>query len=161
MYRVPGGKWKYLLFDVEASFGSGSDTATIPLENYIKPVSAKYAAFRHEPLNALLAVPEMRDRFLTRFAEVLDAAFTWPYVEAHFAPWEQALEQLLPRHIQRWKSPKMTNWYKNVRATKYYARVRPKKIVAMLQKRMKLTDAEVSRYFGAVQRKLDELNTLK
>ncbi len=161
MYRVPGGKWKYLLFDVEASFGSGSDTETIPLENYIKPVSAKYAAFRHEPLNALLAVPAMRDRFLTRFAEVLDASFTWPFVESRFACWESVLEQLLPRHNQRWPFLTMKRWRTNVNATKYYARVRPKKIIPMLQKRMKLTDEETERYFGEVRRKLEELNTVK
>ncbi|MBR1685884.1 MAG: CotH kinase family protein [Clostridia bacterium] len=160
MYRVPGGKWKYLLFDVEASFGSGSDTDVTPLNNYIKPVSAKYAAFRHEPLNALLAVPEMKARFLTRFAEVLDSSFLWPYVEAHFAPWEEILEQLLPRHNQRWSNLTMKRWRTNVNATKYYARVRPKKIVSMLKKRMKLTNDEVELYFGEVQQKLDTLNTL-
>lgn len=160
MYRVPGGKWKYILFDVEASFGSDSDSEVTPLNNYIKPVSAKYAAFRHEPLNALLAVPEMRARFLTRFAEVLDASFLWPYVEAHFEPWEAILEQLLPRHNKRWPYLTMKRWRTNVNATKYYARVRPKKIVSMLKKRMKLTDAEVETYFGEVQNKLNELNTL-
>ena len=158
MYRVPGGKWKYVLFDVEASFGSGSDSDTTPLDNYIKSVSAKYAAFRHEPLNALLAVPEMRDRFLKRFAEVLELSFLWPYVEEHFLAMENALEPLLPRHIERWGSPKMTNWRKNVNATKYYARVRPKKVVAWLAKRMKLTDVEVEYYFGDVQEKLNTLN---
>ncbi len=161
MYRLPGRKWKYLLFDVEASFGSGSDSDVTPLNNYIKPVSAKYAAFRHEPLNALLAVPEMKARFLTRFAEVLEASFLWPYVEAHFEPWEAVLEELLPRHIQRWKNMTMKNWRKNVNATKYYARVRPKKIVSMLAKRMKLTGEEVQQYFGSVQQKLEDLNTLK
>ena len=161
MYRVPGGKWKYLLFDVEASFGSGSDSDTTPLENYIKPVSAKYAAFRHEPLNALLAVPEMKARFLTRFAEVLDTAFLWPYAESKFAPWEAVLQELLPRHIQRWNNMTMKNWRKNVNATKYYTRVRPKKIITMLKKRMKLTNAEVQQYFGQIQKKLNELNTVK
>ena len=160
VYRVPGGKWKYILFDVEAAFGSGSDTDTTPLNNYIKAVSAKYAAFRHEPLNALLAVPEMRDRFLKRFAEVLEESFLWPYVETRFRAMETALEPLLPRHVERWGSPKLANWRKNVNATKYYARVRPKKVVGWLAKRMKLTGEEVEFYFGEVQRKLEEMNVV-
>ena len=158
MYRVPGGKWKYLLFDVEASFGSGSDSATVPLENYIKKVSAKIQAFRHEPLNALLAVPEMKDRFLKTFAHVLESCFLWPYVDEHFAPWEAVLEDLLPRHNQRWPYLTMERWRKNVNATKYYARVRPKKIIPMLKKRMKLTDAEVEQYFGELIRTLEVTN---
>ncbi len=160
MYRVPGGKWKYLLFDVEAGFGSSSDKKTSPLEYYIKPVSAKIQAFRHEPLNALLRVPEMKAKFLTRFAEVLETSFLWPYVESKFIQWETVLEQLLPRHIARWKNMKYADWQKNIKATRYYARVRPRKIVEMLQKRMNLSDAEVETYFGEVQRLLDEENTL-
>ena len=54
----------------------------------------------------------------------------------------------------------LKRWRTNVNATKYYARVRPKKIVSMLKKRMKLTDEEVSMYFGEVQEKLNTLNTL-
>ena len=158
MYRVPGGKWKYLLFDVEASFPSGSDSDPTPLNNYIKPVSAKIQAFRHEPLNALLNVPEMKDRFLKRFAEVLEKSFLWPYVDAHFQPWEEILEVLLPRHNERWPYLTMSRWRKNVNATRYYARVRPKKIVSMLQKRMKLTKEEVDVYFSEIQEKLERLN---
>ncbi len=157
MYRVPGGKWKYVLFDVEAGFLS-LDAA--PLENYIKPVSAKIQAFRHEPLNALLNVPDMRDRFLRRFAQVLETAFQWPYVESKFQPWEDILTQLLPRQNKRWPYLTMEEWRQNVNAVKYYARVRPKKIVSLLAKRMKLTDQEVETYFGDVQRLLDQVNTL-
>ena len=47
-----------------------------------------------------------------------------------------------------------------MQATEYYARVRPKKVVAMLQKRMGLSDAEVEQYFGEVQRLLEEENTI-
>ncbi len=161
VYRVPGGKWKYLLFDVEASFGSGSDSEITPLEYYIKDVKGTINGFRHEPLNALLKVPEMKARFLTRFAEVLETAFLWPYVESKFAPWEAILEELLPRQNKRWPYLTMKRWRTNVNATKYYARVRPKKIVSMLQKRMKLTDAEVETYFGRVQALLEEQNTVK
>ena len=128
---------------------------------YIKDVKGTINGFRHEPLNALLKVPEMKARFLTRFAEVLETAFLWPYVESKFAPWEAILEELLPRQNKRWPYLTMKRWRTNVNATKYYARVRPKKIVSMLQKRMKLTDAEVETYFGRVQALLEEQNTVK
>lgn len=144
VYRVPGGKWKYLLFDVEACFKSLDKT---PLEYYIKPVSGKIQGFRHEPLNALLNVPEMKAKFLTRVADILENCFQWTYVEGKFAQWESILEEILPRHIARWKNLSMDDWRVNVKAAKYYARVRPKKIPTLLQKAMKLTDAEVSLYF--------------
>ena len=158
VYRVPGGKWKYLLFDVEAGFLS-MDSG--PMNYYIKKVNDKIQGFRHEPLAALLNVPEMKAAFLTRFAEVLELSFQWPYVEARFAPWEKTLESLLPRHLERWPHFTMKEWRQNVDAVKYYARMRPVKIVSLLQKHMKLTDAEVEQYFGETRRLLEGLNILK
>ena len=158
VYRVPGGKWKYLLFDVEAGFLSLDQG---PLNYYIKKVGDKVQGFRHEPLAALLNVPEMKARFLERFAEVLELSFQWPSVESRFLAWEETLETLLPRHLERWKHFTMKAWRQNVDAVKYYARVRPTKIVSLLQKHMKLSDAEVETYFGAVQRLLEETNILK
>lgn len=157
VYRVPGGKWKYLLFDVEAGFLSLDPS---PMKYYLKKVGDKVQGFRHEPLAALLNVPEMKAQFLTRFAQVLELSFRWPNVEAAFAPWEETLETLLPRHLKRWPHFTMAQWRQNVKAVKYYARVRPVKIVGLLQKHLKLTDAEVEQYFGRVQKLLEDENTL-
>ena len=155
VYRVPGGKWKYILFDVEACWRNLDKT---PLEYYIKPVEAKINGFRHEPLNALLNVPEYRGRFLRRIAELLDTVFVWDNVERQFDEVIAQLEPILPRHIARWNNMKLKNWQTNISATKYYARVRPRKIPGLLQKAMKLTDAEVETYFGEVLRKLEVTN---
>jgi len=155
VYRVPGGKWKYLLFDVEACWRNLDKT---PLEYYIKPVSGKIQGFRHEPLNALLNVPEYKAKFLTRVAELLETKFTWPHVEAQFDEVISQLEPILPRHIERWDNMKLKNWHTNISATKYYARVRPRKIPELLQKAMKLTDAEVETYFGEVLELLEVTN---
>ncbi len=156
VYRVPGGKWKYLLFDVEAGFLS-LDKA--PMNYYLKKVTDRIQGFRHEPLAALLNVPEMKAQFLTRFAEILQLSFQWPDVEAKFAPWEQTLEILLPRHLARWPHFTMKEWRQNVDAVKYYARVRPVKIVSLLQKHMKLSDDEVETYFAEVQSLLETTNS--
>ncbi len=158
VYRVPGGKWKYLLFDVEACWRGIDKT---PIEYYIKPVNGKIQGFRHEPLNALLAVPEMKTRFLNRVAELLETVFRWDNVEAHFDQVIAELEPILPRHIERWQNMKLSNWRKNIKATKYYARVRPKKIPGLLKKAMKLTQAETEQYFSHALAVLDEYNTVK
>ncbi len=157
VYRVPGGKWRMLLFDVEACWRGLDKT---PLEYYIKPVNGKIQGFRHEPLNALLAVPEYKAAFLTRVAELLETVFRWDNVEAHFDAVISQLEPILPRHISRWKNMKLSNWKKNIRATKYYARVRPKKIPALLKAAMKLTDEEVETFFGHALEVLETVNTL-
>ena len=155
VYRVPGGKWRYLLFDVEACWRNLDKT---PLEYYIKPVTGKIQGFRHEPLNALLAVPEYKAKFLNRIAELMGTVFIWENVEAHFDTVIAQLEPILPRHIDRWNNMKISNWRTNISATKYYARVRPRKIPELLQKAMKLTDEEVDFYFGDVLELLEVTN---
>lgn len=155
IYRVPGGKWKFLLFDVEACWRNMDPT---PIEYYIKPLNAKIQGFRHEPLNALLKVPEMKARFLNRVSGILVTVFRWDNVEEHFNRVTEVLEPILPRHIERWKNMKLSNWKKNMSAIKYYARVRPKKIPEMLKKAMKLTNAEMEEYFGETVRVLEETN---
>ena len=156
VYRVPGGKWRYILFDVEACWRGLDKT---PIEYYIKPVKNKINGFRHEPLNALLAVPEYRDKFLRRVAELLDTVFVWENVERQFDEVIDQLLPILPRHIDRWDNMKLSNWEKNISATKYYARVRSKKIPELLKSAMKLTNVEVETYFGDVLRKLEVTNT--
>ena len=153
LYRVPGGKWKYLLFDVEASFKSLDKT---PLEYYIKPVKGKIQGFRHEPLNALLNVPEMKAKFLTRVAELLKTRFVWSNVKEKFEFWKDALRPILPRHISRWKNLTMDKWNANVKAAEYYARMRPAKIPGLLKEAMKLTQAEVDQYFGEALKILEQ-----
>ena len=158
IYRVPGGKWRYLLFDVEACW-RGLDRT--PIEYYIRPVKGPYQGFHHEPLNALLAVPEYKAKFLRRVSELLTTVFVWDNVKAHFDAAIAQIEPILPRHISRWKNMKIGNWKKNISATEYYARVRPKKIPGLLQKAMKLTKAETEEYFGEALRLLEETNTVK
>ena len=155
IYRVPGGKWKFLLFDVEACWRNLDKT---PIEYYIKPLNAKIQGFRHEPLNALLKVPEMKAKFLRRVSELLSTVFRWDNVEKHFDDILAQVEPILPRHIARWKNMKLSNWQTNIKATKYYARVRPKEIPGMLKDAMKLTNAEMEEYFGDTLRLLEETN---
>ena len=155
VYRVPGGKWRYLLFDVEACWRNLDPT---PIEYYIKPLNGKIQGFRHQPQNAMFKVPEMKAKFLRRVSELLSTVFRWDNVEAHFDKVTDVLKPILPRHIERWKNMKMENWKKNIHAIKYYARVRPKKIPEMLKRAMKLTNAEVEEYFGETLKLLEETN---
>ena len=129
-----------------------------PIEYYIKPLNAKIQGFRHEPLNALLKVPEMKARFLRRVSELLSTVFRWDNVEKTFDGILAQVEPILPRHIARWKNMKLGNWQTNIKATKYYARVRPKEIPGMLKDAMKLTGDEMEEYFGETLRLLEETN---
>ena len=157
VYRVPGGKWKYLLFDTEAGFNNDEWNVS-PLEYYIKPVSGKIQGFRHEPLNALLNVPEMKARFLERYAGILELCFLKPVLDETFSGWEETVGRLLPRHIARWKNLTVKKWQQNVSAVKNHARRRPAVSVILLGRAMKLSDSELEQYFGEIMKKLVDTN---
>ncbi|MHC1786710.1 MAG: CotH kinase family protein [Christensenellales bacterium] len=156
VYRVPGGKWKYLLFDVEAGF-LGLEAE--PINYYIKPKTAKRAMFQHVHLAALLEVPAMRSRFLSLFGEILQSQFLWPDMAARFLRWETALEPILPRHFARWpRGLNEEDWRTNVAAVKYYARVRPLKVIDHICRAMKVTGDERLQYFAGAEAALREAN---
>ena len=157
MYRVPGGKWKYLLFDVEAGFLSLDE---IPISYYMKSVSEKRARFQHVHFAALMQVPAMRHRFLERCAEVLKEGFLWPEMESRFLAWENVLEQLIPRHLSRWKGNlSLYEWRANVKAVKYYAKMRPAKVIDMICDALGVSNTEREAYFGEVTALLDKTNS--
>ncbi len=116
--RAAGGSTCCLTW---ASFMSTKET---PISWYIKPKTAKRARFQHVHLAALLEVSAMREKFLMMAADMIETRYLWPNVEMHFAPWEQALRDLLPRHAARWRNITMDSWRKDINAVKHYARVR-------------------------------------
>ena len=100
----------------------------------------------------------MKDRFLRRVAELLTTVFRWDHVKTVMNEAIETLEQILPRHIARWKNMKLENWKKNIHAIRYYARVRPKKIPELLKAAMKLTSEETEFYFGEALALLEQTN---
>lgn len=153
MYRVPGGKWKYLLFDVEAGFMGLKEE---PVSFYLKGREDKRARFQHIHLAALLEVPQMRERFLTLFAQTLENQFYWPKVKEKLEAWDRVLQPLLPRHIRRFPGMSLKAQAQNVKAVAYYAKVRPLKVINFVSAKMKLTPSEEERFFGETRKLLKE-----
>lgn len=159
MYRFPGGKWKYMLHDIEA--GCMNDKLS-PVDNFLRPKSAKSANFAHWALSALLEVPEYREKFLRRTAEIIQSNFLYDQqVAPIYEKWYNTLAELMPRHIKKFKPFTMSQWTTNVNASKYYARVRPAKVIDYICSRLKVTAAEKKTYFSETLALLKEHNAKK
>ncbi len=145
-YKVPGGKWKLVLFDLD---GSMDNTGRQPLNLYMKRATEKMDMFFHEPFAALMQVPAMRDMFLTRFGEILHNKFMASVLEAKVDAWANVIGPLMEDHVKRWPDTSLKRWQTYVDLLRTNVRARPLKMVEHVKKAFHLTDEQVQKYFGA------------
>lgn len=101
------GRWRWLLFDLDAS-GSGKkyehfslDFATIA-GNEAWP-NPDWSTFM---LRTLLENSEFKQRFITRFSDLLNSTFESKRMIRIIRDAESAIESEMPRHIERWNEPR-------------------------------------------------------
>ena len=156
MYRFPGGKWTFFLHDVEAGCMNNKES---PVDIFLRSKSAKAGGFPHWVLAALLEVPEYKDYFLRRTAEIIESNFLYTtQVEPVFNKYIDTIGELLPRHIKKFPGLTMKEWKTNVGAAMYYARIRPKKVITWLSQRLKLTNAQQQEFFAHTLELLAQYN---
>ena len=158
-YRFPGGKWTFMLHDVEAGC-MNSDEA--PVNTFLRKKTASATKFPHWALAALLEVPEYKDKFLRRTAEIVQSNFLYSeQVEPIYEKWHAALSEILPRHIKKFRHFTFEEWNTNVHASMYYARIRPKKVIGLICTNLKVNSADKEMYFGETLDLLDIYNVKK
>lgn len=145
-YKVPGGKWKLALFDMD---GCMDNLRRSPLNLYLTNVNEKMERFYHEPFAALMKVPEMRDLFLKRFGEILLKKFLAKDLEAKVDEWAGIIGPLMEDHVKRWPDTSIARWNKYVNLLRLNIRERPNRMVEQLSDAFSLTDEQVETYFGA------------
>ena len=158
-YRFPGGKWKFMLHDIEAGAMNGEETKTVNL--ILKSRTANVGQYPHTILAALLELPEYRELFLKRTAEIVESNFLYSsYVRPIYQKWFDTLSYLMPRQIKTfpYSNFSLSIWKTNVNASMTRIRTYPKKVVNAICSKLKVTNAEKQEYFGAVIALLDEYN---
>jgi hypothetical protein len=145
-YKVPGGKWKLALFDLD---GSMDNTERQPLNLYLKKATEKMDKFFHEPFAALIRVPAMRDLFLTRLGKILHDKFLAKDLEQKVDEWASVIGPLMEDHVKRWPDTSLARWQNYVDLLRTNVRERPLKMVEHVKKAFHLTNEQVQKYFGA------------
>lgn len=145
-YKVPGGKWKLALFDMD---GCMDNLGRHPLDLYLRKANEEMDRFYHEPFAALMRVPDMRELFLRRFGEILYEKFLYRDLEAKIDAWAAVIGPLMPEHEKRWPDTSVSRWQMYVDLLKQNARERPDKMVEHITSAFRLTKDEVQEYFGA------------
>ncbi len=146
LFRVPGGKWTWILYDLDNAM---KNVGNEPIFFFCKkPTEKADKGFEHAPFMALMAVPEMRDKFLTRMGELMAQKFGDTLL-ALIDEWEAAMTPVMLRQSARWTLLSFSDWQQNVQRLRYYATVRPEYTIEDVTQLLRLSDAEVQKYFGA------------
>jgi hypothetical protein len=146
-YRVPGGKWKWALFDLDTAMLKADSNN--PMVLFLRPKGSPIQYdFDHVPFSALMEVPGMKDKFLARLGELMARRFTASTLDARLNEWKQVMLPIIPYHIQKWTFLTLTSWSRNIEEFRVVLKARPDYVVASARTLFKLTDAQVRQYFG-------------
>lgn len=161
-YRFPGGKWKFMLHDIEAGAMNGEETKTVNL--ILKSRTANIGQYPHTILAALLELPEYKDKFLLRTAEIVQENFLFDRTKAIYDKWYELLEPLMSRQIQTYpfnKSFTMNAWKTNVNASMTRVRQYPKKVIGAICTKLSVSSADKQKYFGETLELLNTYNVIR
>ncbi len=144
-YRVPGGKWKVMLFDLDLTFFHSNEE---PLDFYLSNSRLQTRYFYGELFTSLMRVPAMREKFLMLMGRILHERFAPDTIHARLLDWKETYRPLVEKHVGRWPAMTMDRWEKSVATFDKMLIRRPQLVVRYLQKGCRLNDADMQRYFG-------------
>lgn len=157
VYRFPGGKWKYMIHDIEAG---GMNTSVTPINAYLADRSTMAELYPHWPLAALLETETYRDMFLRRVAEIIQSNFLYHRdVKPIFNRWNEILEKILPGHFAKFRKLTLKGWRTNVKAVMYYVRLRPRYVIDYFCEYLDVTKEEKQMYFSETLGLLEKYNS--
>ena len=148
-YRFPGGKWKFMLHDIEAGAMNGDETKTVKL--ILRNRTSNVGQYPHTILAALLELPEYKDLFLRRTAEIVESNFLYStQVRPIYQKWYDTLSALMPRQIKTFpfSNFSVSIWRTNVNASMTRARTYPKKVINAICSNLGVSNTAKQEYFG-------------
>ena len=147
-YKFPGGKWKYVLYDLDAAM---QNTKRTPFGYFLKAASAKNKLFYHEPFITLIKNPLMKEKFLTICSTLLTEKYVKDDLISQIDEWVGILEPLMAEQIARWpkSSPRsVDSWKYEASAFKKCVRARYKYVINYLSDYFRLDKEQKAFYFG-------------
>lgn len=160
-YKLPGGKWKCLMFDLDYGlYNSGFESP----RSYLKPEGMGQQEIINVIFRKIYESDVLREQLLTRFG-VIFQALTVERMQAMLDECTAIIKPELPMHYARWapyKEPTINSdspvtgdgymryWQVRVNRMRNETMLyRPYKLWGFIQKFWGLSDAQMLHYFGA------------
>lgn len=125
------GRWRYLLFDTDYGFGHNTNGGTYKhntLEHATLPDGTGWPnpEWSTRVLRKLLENEDFKTRFVTRFSDLMNTAFTPNRAINLINEMSAAIAPEIPRHIDRWqKLASVPQWEVHLEAMREFALKRP------------------------------------
>lgn len=125
------GRWRWLMFDVDHSFGLDGSQETDMVAHLLGEGAGHWS--RHL-FRGLMGVPELRAELLQRAAVHLETTFHPDRVRAHVDSLAKFLEPEIEEHSRRWRTPETkAAWEVHLGEMRDFANARPDRFRAHLQ----------------------------
>lgn len=144
-YRVPGGKWKWMIYDLDTALRGMNAQPAVDASRGLK--TKPETRWDPVPFAALMKVPAMRAEFFTRMGNILNNIFTEEKINAAFDKWHDAMAPIMAVHSTRWVSMPVERWEQNIQTKRGVALDRRTYVIDVMKKYFKLTDEEIALYF--------------
>ncbi|CAG5076276.1 CotH kinase family protein [Parvicella tangerina] len=160
-----GARWRWILFDLDLSFGIGSKTAykentlhqmtTLSNEKWPNPAWSTFI------IRKLLENDSIRNIYINRFADHLNTIFSEKNVNFKLDSIYNMIKDEMPYHAERWHTS-MEKWNIRVDRMREFATKRPYYLRTYIMQKFNLNDT-VKVSIGAFDKKMGKvkLNSLK
>lgn len=109
------GRWRFMASDFDGAF----------YEPDFDNLDFMITHMADSLLKRLLINPDFKNKFITRFADLLNSSFDTQRILNRIDEIAEVIEPEMPRHIGRWRTPdNMQMWYDNIEALREFARAR-------------------------------------
>lgn len=141
--QKPDARWRWILFDLDLSFGIGSRVAykENTLEQMTRLSNEKWPnpAWATFIIRKLLENDSIQDVYINRFADHLNTIFSEENVLFKIDSIQNLIKDEMPFHFQRWGS-NVEKWEERVEYLRVFARNRPHYMRTFLMEKFELSD---------------------
>lgn len=168
--RVSGAKWRWILLDMDWAYFNRKANG---FNAWLKAEGTGDKKGDNTLIRALLKVPEMRDKFLTRYGELFQLYLTdTDRIIELIDETVKSIELEMPRHFSRWAEEIRQNiafdlytarnnafayWTGRINRLKNTARARPHYVYTLAQQWFELNDTEMRNYFGPMPEEPEDI----
>lgn len=120
--RVPGGKWKWMLYDTDFGFGLVNDYTHNTLAFATDPAGPEWPnpPWSTFLLRQLLTSYEFKVDFINRYADLMNSSFRTERMLEQIDEKKAIIISEMPDQIARWGSS-MWEWLSNIQVMRYFA----------------------------------------
>jgi hypothetical protein len=137
--RASGGKWQYILYDLDFGMGLYSSQYTDKLAELITPEDGNYQS---DIFNRMISNPIFRRDFINRYADLVNTIYVPKNVNNLAYQMRDSIAQDMPLQFARWGGS-MTNWAQNISTLINFSNTRPTRALNFVQSNFNLSNKVV------------------